>query len=221
MSTTTEPAITLYGTPLSGHSHRVEAFLNILGLPYRYVEAGAELRRSESFLALNPFGQIPVLVDGDLVLPDSVAILVYLADRYDASGLWNPKAPEDAARVQRWLSIAAGDLRFGPALARILTLWGGAASLTDAQTVAGRVLRFMDGHLASRDWLAAERPTIADIACYAYVARAPEGHIPLDPYPAIRLWSRRLRSLPGFIEMPGIHRLHDLKPEPQLDTGEA
>ena len=202
MSTTTEPAITLYGTPLSGHSHRVEAFLNILGLPYRYVEAGAELRRSESFLALNPFGQIPVLVDGDLVLPDSVAILVYLADRYDASGLWNPKAPEDAARVQRWLSIAAGDLRFGPALARILTLWGGAASPTDAQAVAGRVLRFMDGHLASREWLAAERPTIADIACYAYVARAPEGHIPLDPYPAVCRWLERVEAIPALTPMP-------------------
>lgn len=202
MSTTAESAITLYGTPLSGHSHRVEAFLNILGLPYRFVEAGAELRRSDRFLALNPFGQIPVLVDGDLILPDSTAILVYLADRYDGSGLWNPKAPEEEARVQRWLSIASGDLRFGPALARILTLWGGAGSLTDAQRVAERVLRFMDGHLADRDWLAGERPTIADIACYAYVARAPEGRIPLDPYPAVRRWLERVEAIPALTPMP-------------------
>lgn len=202
MSISTQPAITLYGTPLSGHAHRVEAFLNILGLPYRYVDANAEVRKSETFLALNPFGQIPVLVDGDLVLPDSVAILVYLADRYDGSGHWNPKAPEEAAQVQRWLSIASGDLRFGPALARILTLWGGAASLTDAQRVAERVLRFMDGHLAGRDWLAAERPTIADIACYAYVARAPEGRIPLDPYPAVRRWLERVEAIPAVTPMP-------------------
>ncbi len=202
MSIGAEPTITLYGMSLSGHAHRVEAFLNILGLPYRYVETGPDQWASDAFRALNPLGQIPVLVDGDLVLPDSVAILVYLADRYDASGLWNPKTPEDAARVQRWLSIAAGDLRFGPALARILTLWGGAASLTDAQAVAGRVLRFMDGHLASRDWLAAERPTIADIACYAYVARAPEGHIPLDPYPAVRRWLERVEAIPALTPMP-------------------
>ena len=202
MSISTEPAITLYGTPLSGHAHRVEAFLNILGLPYRYVDANAEVRKSETFLALNPFGQIPVLVDGDLILPDSVAILVYLADRYDGSGLWNPKAPEEAAQVQRWLSIAAGDLRFGPALARILTLWGGAGSLTDAQRIAERLLRFMDGHLAGRDWLAAERPTIADIACYAYVARAPEGRIPLDLYPAVRRWLERVEAIPALTPMP-------------------
>ncbi|KAA0590377.1 glutathione S-transferase [Azospirillum lipoferum] len=202
MSISTDPAITLYGTPLSGHAHRVEAFLNILGLPYRYVEANAEVRRSDSFLALNPFGQIPVLVDGDLVLPDSVAILVYLADRYDGSGLWNPKAPEETAQVQRWLSIAAGDLRFGPALARILTLWGGAGSLTDAQRVAERVLRFMNSYLDGRDWLAAARPTIADIACYAYVARAPEGRIPLDPYPAVRRWLERVEAIPGLTPMP-------------------
>ena len=202
MSISTEPAITLYGTSLSGHAHRVEALLNILGLPYRYVDANAEVRKSDAFLALNPFGQIPVLVDGDLILPDSVAILVYLADRYDGSGQWNPKAPEKAARVQRWLSIASGDLRFGPALARVLTLWGGAGSLTDAQRVAERILRFMDGHLADRDWLAAERPTIADIACYAYVARAPEGRIPLDPYPAVRRWLERVEAIPALTPMP-------------------
>ncbi|WP_376960657.1 glutathione S-transferase [Azospirillum sp. A26] len=202
MSTSTDPTITLYGTPLSGHAHRVEAFLNILGLPYRYVEANAEVRRSDAFLALNPFGQIPVLVDGDLVLPDSVAILVYLADRYDASGLWNPKAPDQAAQVQRWLSVAAGDLRFGPALARILTLWGGAGTLADAHRIAEHLLRFMDSHLATRDWLAAERPTIADIACYAYVARAPEGHIPLDPYPAVRRWLERVEAIPALTPMP-------------------
>ena len=202
MSISTDPAITLYGMRLSGHAHRVEALLSILGLPHHYVETDADRRQSDAFLALNPLGQIPVLVDGDLVLPDSTAILVYLADRYDDSGLWNPKAPEEAARVQRWLSIASGDLRFGPALARILTLWGGAGSLTDAQRVAERVLRFMDGHLAGRDWLAAERPTIADIACYAYVARAPEGHIPLDPYPAVRRWLERVEAIPALPPMP-------------------
>ena len=70
-------------------------------------------------------------------------------------------------------------------------------------------------------FLASDRPSIADIACFPYVALAPDGGISLDPYPTIRLWSRALRSLDGFIEMPGIHRLHDLKPEPQHEAGEA
>ncbi|PWC36521.1 glutathione S-transferase [Azospirillum sp. TSO35-2] len=202
MSISSEPAITLYGMRLSGHAHRVEAFLNILGLPHRCVEADAELRRSDAFLALNPLGQIPVLVDGDLVLPDSNAILVYLAERYDGSGLWNPKAPEETAQVQRWLSIAAGDLRFGPARTRFLTLWGGTTSFADAQALTDRILHFMDGHLATRDWLAAGRPTIADIACYAYVAHAPEGRTPLDPYPAVRRWLERVEAIPALTPMP-------------------
>lgn len=198
----TEPAITLYGISLSGHAHRAEAFLNILGLPHRYVDAPAAVRESAAFRTLNPFGQIPVLVDGDVVVPDSNAILVYLAGRYDASGLWNPKDPVAAAQVQRWLSIAAGDVRFGPALARALTLFGGSASRSDAQAVAARLLGFMDAHLESRDFLAADRPTIADIACYAYVATAPEGHVSLEPYPALRRWLARVEALPNFTAMP-------------------
>jgi glutathione S-transferase len=69
--------------------------------------------------------------------------------------------------------------------------------------------------------LASDRPSIADIACFPYVALAPDGGVSLDAYPTIRLWSRALRSLYGFIEMPGIHRLHELKPDPQPETGEA
>jgi glutathione S-transferase len=198
----TTPDLTVYGVPLSGHAHRVEALLTILGLPYRSVNADAAVRRTPDFLALNPFGQIPVLVDGEVVIPDSNAILVYLADRYDASGLWNPKEPVMAAQIQRWLSIAAGDVRFGPALARILTLWGGSGRLSDAQAVAARLLTFMDGHLESRDWLVGDRATIADLACYAYVARAAEGRISLDPHPAVRRWLERVEALPNFPPMP-------------------
>ncbi|CAO3430475.1 glutathione S-transferase family protein [Azospirillum doebereinerae] len=198
----TDPTITLYGMSLSGHAHRVEAFLTILGLRHRYVETTPDLRGSAEYLAMNPLGQLPVLVDGDTVVPDSNAILVYLAGRYDASGLWHPKDPVQAAAVQRWLSIAAGEIRFGPSRARFLTVWGGPQSLADAQATAARILPFMDAHLAARDWLAADRATIADLACYAYVARAPEGGVTLDPYPALRRWLERVEALPGFTAMP-------------------
>ena len=70
--------ITLYGTPLSGHVHRVALLLRMLALPYEWVEASADVRQSAAFRRLNPFGQIPVLQDGDLTLADSNAILVYL-----------------------------------------------------------------------------------------------------------------------------------------------
>jgi glutathione S-transferase len=194
--------ITLYGIQLSGHCHRVELFLRLLGVPFCYEEAAAPARQSPEFLALNPLGQIPVLVDGDLVLPDSNAILVYLAKRYDRTGTWYPDDPVVAARIQRWLSIAAGEVRFGPATARVICVFSLPGDLAAAQKVAARLLPFMDAHLNGRAFLAHEGPTIADLACYSYVAHAPEGGITLDPYPNIRAWLARVEALPGFVPMP-------------------
>jgi glutathione S-transferase len=194
--------IVLYGTALSGHAHRVELLLRMLGLDYRVVEADAEVRRTPAFLTLNPLGQIPVLVDGDLILPDSNAILVYLARRYDAGGPWLPEDPVGAARVQRWLSIAAGEVRYGPAKARFATLWGDSADAEAARAVAGRLLGFMDEHLCGRTFLALDHATVADLACYSYVAHAPEGAVSLDPYPHVRAWLARVEALPRFKPMP-------------------
>lgn len=197
-----DPRLTLYGTPLSGHVHRVEAFLNLLGLPYRYENAGADVRQSAAFRALNPLGQIPVLSDGDLVLADSNAILVYLAKRYDGSGQWYPAEAVAAAHVQRWLSIAAGEVRFGPCSARLIHQFGVEEDLGQAKVVAARVLAFTETHLTGGGFLVGGNPTIADLACYSYIAHAPEGGIPLDPYPAVQAWLARVEALPQFKLMP-------------------
>jgi glutathione S-transferase len=200
---TASPAtITLHGTPLSGHTHRVELLLLMLGLPYRFVEAPAAVRRSPEFRALNPLQQIPVLEDGDQVLADSNAILVYLAKRYDAGGRWLPEEPLTAARVQRWLSIAAGEVMYGPATARMALQWGMSGDPVRAREIAERLLSFTNEHLRDRAFLAAEHATIADLACYSYIAHAPEGGIPLDPYPAVLAWLRRIEALPQFKPMP-------------------
>ncbi len=198
-------AITLHGTKLSGHAHRVELLLRMLRLPYAYRIAPAAVRIEPGFLTLNPLGQIPVLEDGSLVIADSNAILVYLAKRYDTDGRWMPDEPSAAAAVQRWLSIAAGELAHGPAAARSLALWNTphGADPVRARAIAGRLLAFMDGHLAApRAFLAVDHPTVADLACYSYVAHVPEGGIPLDPYPAILAWLARVEALPGFEPMP-------------------
>jgi glutathione S-transferase len=194
--------LVLHGTVLSGHVHRVVLLLRMLNLPYQFVDAPAPVRATAAFRALNPLGQVPVLRDGDLVLADSGAILVYLARRYDASGAWLPTDPVGAARVQRFLSLAAGELAFGPSTARAVTLWGMAGDADRARVVAARLLAFLEGHLADRMFLAAETPTIADLAMYAYVARAPEGRISLDPYPAVRSWLARVEALDGFVAIP-------------------
>jgi glutathione S-transferase len=134
---------------------------------------------SPAFLALNPLGQIPVLQDGDLTLADSNAILVYLARRYAPDSTWLPREPVAAARVQRWLSIAAGEVMHGPAIARMIALFDFPDDPARAARIAARVLTFMDGHLAERAFLAADHVTIADLACYSYVAHAPDGGV--DP----------------------------------------
>jgi len=198
----TRPAIVLHGTPRSGHTHRVELLLLMLGLTYRYSEAPAEVRADEAFRKLNPLGQIPVLEDGDLVLSDSNAIMVYLVRRYAPDSSWLPAEPVAAAQVQRWLSIAAGEVMYGPATARMVAQWNMFGDPVRSVQIAERLLGFMDSHLRTRAFLAASHPTLADLACYSYVAHAPEGGIALEPYPAVRQWLRRIEALPSFKAMP-------------------
>jgi glutathione S-transferase len=192
----------LHGTPLSGHTHRVALLLRMLDLPYRFIDAPVEVRRSPEFRRLNPLGQVPVLQDDGAVLCDSNAIMVYLVKRYAPGSGWLPEEPLASAQVQRWLSIAAGELMYGPAIARMIAQWSMDGDPGHAGRVAGRLLTFMEGHLAGRSYLAADHPTIADLACYSYVAHAPEGGILLDPFPEVRAWLGRVEALPGFYAMP-------------------
>jgi glutathione S-transferase len=196
--------ITLYGFKLSGHSHRAELMLRLLELPFAFQEvdifAGAQ--RAESFRRLNPFATVPVIDDGGTVVADSVAILVYLAGRYDPERVWLPTDPAAAAEVQRWLSVAQGWLAFGPARARVIQKFGGKYDLAAAQTLAERLFQVLETELASRSFLAGDRATLADVALYSYTSVAPEGGVALDPHPAIRTWLRRVEALPHFEGMP-------------------
>lgn len=193
----------LYRNAISGHCHRVELLLSILGVRYESVDvdlrAGAQ--KAPEFLAMNPFGQIPVLEDGELVLADSNAILVYLARKYDPSGRWLPDDPVGAARVQRWLSVAAGPLAYGPAASRRICLFKTPQDLAFAQGIAAGLLKVLDAVLASEPYLAGAAPTLADLAMYAYTARAPEGQIDLAPHGNVNGWLRRVEGLPGFVPM--------------------
>jgi glutathione S-transferase len=194
--------IRLYRHPLSGHCHRVELFLTLLGLPFENVQVDllAGEQRSPAFLAKNPFGQVPVIEDGDVTLADSNAILVYLAKRYDPAGRWLPAAPIAAAEVQRWLSVAAGWLDAGPATARVQVLFGRPREAKPVE-LANRLFGILDAHLASRAFLTGAAPTIADLALYAYTSHAPEGGVSLADRRHVRAWLSRVEALPGFIGM--------------------
>jgi glutathione S-transferase len=198
------PATTrLHWHPLSGHSHRAQLILSLLGRDFDLIEvdlvSGAQ--KAPAFVQISPFGQVPVLESEGEVIVDSNAILVYLATRYDESGRWYPRDAVGASKVQRWLSIAAGKLATGPMTARLANVFGMPVDKVKAQADANTLFSVMEAELARGPFLVGHHPTIADVALYTYTAHAPEGGIALEPYPAIRAWIGRIEGLPGFVPM--------------------
>jgi glutathione S-transferase len=197
--------IRLYDMPLSGNCHKVRLLLSFLSLPYQIqpVDLAGGEQRGPDYLRLNPFGQVPVLDDGGLIIRDSQAILVYLAKRYGGEPWW----PDDAyrlAQIAAWLSTAANEIFHGPALLRVHHKFGRGIDVEKARQTAEKVLGIIDRHLESRDWLAGDNVSIADIAAYPYLALAPEGGIDIAAYANIVAWFHRIRALPGYVSMPGM-----------------
>lgn len=201
-SVMSQKAIMLYRHPLSGHSHRVELMLSLLGLPTELIDVdlmkGAH--KTPEFLALNRFGQVPVIDDDGVVLADSNAILIYLAEKYD-NDQWLPSDPLARAKVQRWLSVAAGQINSGPAAARLITVFGAGYNAEDVIGRSHGLLKVMEEELGQSQFLAGDQPTIADVAAYTYVAHAPEGNVSLSDYPNVRGWLARVEALPRFVGM--------------------
>lgn len=205
--------ITLYDYELSGNCYKVRLLLSMLGLNYttKTIEFyPAAEHKSEAFLAINPLGQLPVLLDDSLNLRDSHAIMVYLAIQYDKTGTWYPTdSAARLAQVTQWMNFADA-----------LTATASAARLVDGffydldgdacRQGAQRLFRILDEHLwfherENHQWLVAgSTPTIADLACFAYVILSEEGGISRMDYPAIRRWTDRVKRLPHFIVMPGV-----------------
>ncbi|WP_445180361.1 glutathione S-transferase family protein [Pseudomonas sp. McL0111] len=195
--------IKFYNFPRSGHAHRVELMLSLLQLPTEeiFIDLAKGEHKQPAYLAINSFGQVPAIDDDGVVLADSNAILVYLAQKY-GNGRWLPADPVGAARVQRWLSVAAGQIAFGPAAARLITVFGAQLNAEDTITRAHNLLKVMELELGKSACLAGSEPSIADIAAYSYIAHAPEGNVSLDDYSNVRAWLQRIEALPGFVGMP-------------------
>jgi glutathione S-transferase len=195
-------AIKLYRHPLSGHSHRVELLLSLLNVPTELVlvDLAKGEHKTAKYLAINAFGQVPVIDDNGLLLADSNAILVYLANTY-GSGSWKTQDPLTQAHIQRWLSVAAGQVAYGPAAARLITVFGASFNADEVITRAHGLLKVMEAELANSLFLVGSEPTIADVANYSYIAHAPEGNVSLADYPNVRAWLQRIEALPGFVPM--------------------
>jgi glutathione S-transferase len=196
--------IILYGFKKSGHSHRAEMMLRLLDLhsEFREVDLARGEQKTETFQKLNPFGQVPVIDDGGVIVADSSAILVYLARKYDAAGRWLPEDAEAAARIQRWLSVAQGPLISGPARARLFNVFDAPVDHAQAKDLAEKLCSTLERALDGVSFLVGPHATIADVALYTYAAHAPEGGVTLEPYPNIRAWLGRIESLPRFAPMP-------------------
>jgi glutathione S-transferase len=198
--------IKLYGHELSGNCYKVKLMLALINADYEWISVDLLKgeQRSAEFLAINSFGQVPVLIDDTVVIADAQAILVYLA-RSDQDDRWLPVDAEPMSRVIRWLAIAASEIRQGPESARLYHLFKlTSIDIDRARQKSEFILTQLNQHLANREWLESDHPTIADIAVFPYIALAPDGRISLDGYPYILNWIERIKQLPGFVGMPGI-----------------
>ncbi len=191
----------LYAHPVSGHSHRAQLFLSLAGVAHEviYVDLMKGEHKKPEFLALNTFGQVPVLDDEGTIVSDSNAILVYVAKKLGLTQ-WYPDTPTGAAEVQRWLSVAAGQLAYGPGAARLVTLLGAPFDADAVIKRAHQLYALVEAVLEHKSWLASDNhPTLADIAFYSYTHSAPEGNVDLEQYPRIRALLGRVEALPGFV----------------------
>lgn len=167
---------------------------------------GLTATNDPAFLAINPLGQIPVLVDGDLVLTESLAIAQYIAHRY--GGALGPQSEAEAAQFNQWALFAATAVE-APALEIQYTLTDAAKSASaEGQAIVSiaaeklrRPLARLQSHLAGREWLVGDRFTVADI-CVAECLRYAQGHPTLlADYPAASAWLTRAQARPAFQKM--------------------
>ncbi|WP_217350099.1 glutathione S-transferase family protein [Pseudomonas abyssi] len=190
----------LYHYPLSGHAHRAALFLSLAGIDHELIEVdlAAGAHRQLAFLELNAFGEVPVLDDDGIIIADSLAILVYAARKVGPSH-WLPTDPVVEANVQRWLSVAAGKIAYGACAARLITVFSAPFDPQEVIERAHATLVVMEQTLKDQRWIAGtDDPSIADIALYSYVERAPEGNVDISGYPRVLTWLRQVEALPGF-----------------------
>ena len=196
----------IYGDSISGNCLKVKWVADYLGRKYEWIET--DILRGESrtaqFLALNPVGQVPLVVLGDgRPLAQSNAIIVHLAEGSDLI----PSDAYDRARMLEWMFWEQYSHEPYIAVARFICGWTPLdsprrAGLPVLRQCGHAALAVMERHLATHAWFTGDAYGIADIALYAYTCVAPHGGIRLDAYPALRDWLARVEATPGFVPLP-------------------
>ena len=192
--------LTVYGDIRSGNCLKVRWLLDRLGRDYQWIETDvmSGSTRTPDFLKMNPAGQLPTLVLADgRALAQSNAILVHMAEGSD----WIPVDPFARAKMFEWLFWEQYSHEPYVAVARFQRTLGGKAADEIEPTLMQRghaALARMEAALAQAEWLAGDRPTIADLSLVAYTRVAPEGGFSLDSYPAVRAWIARVEDAFGI-----------------------
>ena len=194
-------ALTIYGSPYS-RTMRVLWAAAELGLSYEHVpiawhDPGL---KAPDFLALNPAGTIPTIVDGDLALSESLAINLYLAKAYGSTGatpLYPPSAGAEA-EVWKWSLWAQGHLE--PWVQRDAAMAPlHAAARAEIDTVVLAALALLDGLLADRDWLVGDHFTVGDLNVAAVLSPSRAPVLPLRQFPNVEAWLARCYGRPAAL----------------------
>jgi glutathione S-transferase len=198
----------LYDLDRSGNCYKIRLFLSLIEQGYEKISINLNVNENESpeFLALNPRGQVPVIDDNGYILWDSTAILVYLASAYGEAS-WLPQEHYPHAQVMQWLALEQNEGRYGLARARAIglkntTAFARLGNQEECRDLGHQALAVLELRLSQADWLVGRQISIADIACYPYVALAPEGGIDLSKYRAVEVWMDRIKKLPNYIPLP-------------------
>jgi glutathione S-transferase len=193
----------LYAFPPSGNCQRVRVFMSMLGLPFeeRLVDIRRGDQREPAFLALNPAGLVPVLVEDGRTLRDSHAILLWLARRYGGARWW-PDDPWTLARQLQWVFFSANEIHHGPNMLRRHHRLGTPIDVATTTRRTHEAMATLETRLRDRDWLEGDAATIADVAVYPYVEALPDAQLSLSSWPAVSAWLARIAALPGWIPMP-------------------
>jgi glutathione S-transferase len=191
----------LYASDNSGNSWKIRILLSLLDVPCERVDLdffGKREHKAPWFLAINPRGQVPAMEIEGKYFWDTTAHLVYIARKW-GDEQWLPTDPLGMAEVMHWMAFAQNQIQFGLQWARgvVLRLKSN-GDYAEMRKQGELGLRILNEHLRERDWLAVGRTTIADIACYPYVAKSPEGDFDLPAYPNVLNWVKRCEAVPKW-----------------------
>jgi glutathione S-transferase len=196
----------LYGFPPSPNTRKVQAVAAHLAIPleFEFVDLTKGQSRTPGFLAINPGGRTPVLVDGDFTLWESNAIMLYIAGK-KRNDLW-PESARARADVTRWQFWQAAHWHEGCGgflwenLVKKLLFGGEAdpAALKRAEDAFHRDAPVLDAHLAKQQYLVNGALTLADFSVASYLHYAAAAKLPLERYKNIRAWYARIEALPAW-----------------------